>query len=133
MDGFIRLLCTLVLAVAVAVPVAPSTATAFKHQTDLLNFGRFGYLDGSTAEFPVTGFQYDARVNQSASCTDDKTCNGPVRDLESFVWFTPITTNIGVTDYALHGGPARGGSGSRHEGITSWYIDWSGYEAGGLL
>lgn len=61
MDGFTRLLCTLVLAAAVVVPVAPWTATAFEYQTDLLNFGRFGYSDGSSAEFPVTGFQYDVR------------------------------------------------------------------------
>jgi hypothetical protein len=105
------------------------------YQTDLLDFGRFGYSEGSSATFPVTGFQYEVRVNQSSTCSDTETCNGNSRDMGSFVWFTPITVNIGSsagdTDYALHGGLARGGSGWRDEGITSWYIDWSGYEAAG--
>ena len=56
MDGFTRLLCTLVLALAVVVLIAPSTTNALKYQTDLLDFGRFGYSEGSSGVFPVTGF-----------------------------------------------------------------------------
>jgi hypothetical protein len=114
---------------------APWAEADFKYQTDLLEFGWFGYDGGSSATFPVTGFQYEVRVNQSSTCSDTETCNGDARDMWSFVWFTPITVNIGSSQgdiaYGLHGGMARGGSGWRNEGITSWYIDWSGYEAAG--
>ena len=131
-----RLLLILVTTGAVCVFVAPSAATAAKkYQTDVLQFGRFGYSDGSSATFPVTWFQYEVRVNTSSTCSDWDTCTGSSRDMGTFTWFTPIQVNIGSskgdTDYALHGGLARGGSGWARESITSWYIDWSGYKASG--
>ena len=135
MNRWARILGNLTILALIAMWAAPWAAADFKYQTDLLEFGYFGYDGGSPAAFPVTGFQYEVRVNQSATCTDTDTCNGSERNMGSFVWFTPITVNIGSAQgdiaYGLHGGMALGGSGWRNEGITSWYVDWSGYEAAG--
>ncbi len=132
MNGLARLLSHLAIAALIGMLAAPAEAN---YQTDRLEFGSFNYGNGSPADFPVTGFQYEVRVNQSATCDDSDTCNVDTRAMGSFVWFAPITVDIGSaqgdTDYALHGGLARGGSGWRDELITSWYIDWSGYKAGG--
>ena len=130
MNGLTRLLRNLALSAVVGMLAASPVGADY--QTDRLDFGSFNESDGSPAAFPVTEFQYDVRFNQSATCTDDETCDGPVRDMGTFTWFTPITLEIGnaqgIILYGLHGGPARGGSRWRDEGITSWYIDWSGHD-----